>query len=754
MSYDINYCKKYEPFFGSWYAKRKLGEGNFGAVFAIEREDFGTKYHAALKVISIPKNRSELDSIMNDTLDEIATERYLEQVVERIVREFELMAKLKGNTNVVSYEDHQVIKHSDDAGWDILIRMELLTPMLSYFKTREITRADIVGVGIDICRALELCEKHNIVHRDIKPENIFVSESGDFKLGDFGIAKQVEESQAEQTKIGTPSYMAPEVVKGHKYDASVDMYSLGVVLYRFLNHNRTPFMPPFPNEISYGDKDRAFGERVNSGKPFPMPTNVGSKELAKIILKACSYNPKDRYSSPAEMRKALENVLAKEKREILAVPVISNGAHSDVVAPPIVQDDNEKTELMESQNKYEVGGNETVVLDNTTDGSVSLRRVGNDPLGIVITGADGSTSDYPGWTESTIRLSAGDKLQITNTGGRKVVFYGQFGDDEKTATLVTNKNGGTSKSKLVPILVAIIAALVVLIVVFALPGKDAGNSGGSDVAVLPGNDDVQDVFNDEQDEDDAEVTIMLSDLDNVPETIELVKGRVYMFEPEPVPYDAEFEGVVYESSDESVAEAYSDGTVYAVSKGEAIITLTCGDVVKEVKLTVVPDIEKLVLGIESALSSAMEDIESIKGISDKDLSSVEGRIESVEEALNSLQGLDLESESGDSLDNYNNILNGEILPEIEALMKETESLETVETCSYCGSTEHTVHPRCNVCGSYNHTTHPKCNICGSYDHTTHPQCPYCGSYDHTTHPKCNICGSMDHAVHPAISADL
>ena len=125
MSSDIEYCKKYEPVFGSWRIKKKLGEGNFGAVFEIEREDFGTRYHAALKVISIPKNRAELESIMNETMDETATEKYIEQVVERIVKEFELMAKLKGNSNVVSYEDHQVIRHEEDAGWDILIRMEL-----------------------------------------------------------------------------------------------------------------------------------------------------------------------------------------------------------------------------------------------------------------------------------------------------------------------------------------------------------------------------------------------------------------------------------------------------------------------------------------------------------------------------------------------------------------------------------------------------------------------------------------------------
>lgn len=137
---DTNYYKQYEPIFGSWTIKRKIGEGNFGAVYEIEREDFGTKYHSALKAITIPKTQAELESIMDDGMDATSAESYLEQFVEKIVGEFVLMSKLKGNSHIVSYEDHQVIKHKDGIGWDILIRMELLTPMMSYMKTTSITK--------------------------------------------------------------------------------------------------------------------------------------------------------------------------------------------------------------------------------------------------------------------------------------------------------------------------------------------------------------------------------------------------------------------------------------------------------------------------------------------------------------------------------------------------------------------------------------------------------------------------------------
>ena len=116
------------------------------------------------------------------------------------MNEFILMAKLKGNSNVVSYEDHILKEHEDGIGWDILIRMELLTPLFDHIAQNQMTRKDILQLGIDMCRAIELCEQNKIIHRDIKPENIFISDNGSFKLGDFGVAKTVEKSNSGLSK--------------------------------------------------------------------------------------------------------------------------------------------------------------------------------------------------------------------------------------------------------------------------------------------------------------------------------------------------------------------------------------------------------------------------------------------------------------------------------------------------------------------------------------------------------------------------
>ena len=104
-------------------------------------------------------------------------------------------------------------------------------------------------------------------------------------------------------------YMAPEVYRGDPYDLTIDIYSLGIVLYRLLNNNRAPFLPDYPQPIKYTDKEEAMQKRVN-GDPIPEPKN-GTKEMNRIILKACSFESSDRYQTAAEMRRDLEKLSSR-----------------------------------------------------------------------------------------------------------------------------------------------------------------------------------------------------------------------------------------------------------------------------------------------------------------------------------------------------------------------------------------------------------------------------------------------------------
>ena len=290
-----------------WNITRLLGEGSYGKVFEIERSEFGQTYRAALKVITVPQSSAEVRSVISEGMSVSQAEAYFHGIVEELMHEFSIMFKLKGTANVVSCEDLRVLEHPDGIGWDILIRMELLHPLLPYVYQHPMARRDIIRLGIDICKALELCQRYNIIHRDIKPENIFISDNGDYKLGDFGIARTIERTSSGLSKKGTYSYMAPEVYAGKEYGFSVDTYSLGLVLYRMLNKNRGPFLPQPPEAITFSSREQALARRM-SGEPLPRPF-YGEGRLGEIVLKACAFDPKERYSSPQQLRQELEAIL-------------------------------------------------------------------------------------------------------------------------------------------------------------------------------------------------------------------------------------------------------------------------------------------------------------------------------------------------------------------------------------------------------------------------------------------------------------
>ena len=312
--------KQYEPLWGSWHVESLLGEGSYGKVYKLRREEFSKTYFSAVKLLSIPHNESEIRHYKSEGMSEATLRSHYHTLVSDLVREIEMMSEFKGNSNIVSLEDHKVITKADGIGHDVLIRMELLTSLSDYVMEKPLSHDEVIKLGIHICRVLELFDIKGIIHRDIKPGNIFISQFGDFKLGDFGVARQVERSSVGFTKkTGTETYMAPEVWSGYDYSSNVDMYSLGIVMYRFLNNNRTPFLPEHPQSIMPKDRDEAMNRRMQ-GETLPEIKGI-SAELDEILLTACNFDPNARFVSPTEMREALEALSGEKMQSPVAMPV-------------------------------------------------------------------------------------------------------------------------------------------------------------------------------------------------------------------------------------------------------------------------------------------------------------------------------------------------------------------------------------------------------------------------------------------------
>lgn len=289
-----------------WELIEKIGEGSFGKVYKAKRTERGRSFYSAIKIISIPASKGELDSVRSEMNNEQSTREYFRNLVEDCIQEIYTMEHFCGNSHVVSFEDFKVVEYLDEIGWDISIRMEYLTSFMDYCTGKELTEKEVIKLGCDLAMALIYCRKLNIIHRDVKPENIFVSRFGDFKLGDFGIAREQAHTMSNMSKKGTYSYMAPEIYKGEKYDSSIDIYSLGIVLYKLMNQNRLPFLSLDKQLITYRDKETALARRM-AGEKMPAPVNA-SASFSHIILKACAYEPGKRYRKPEDMLRDLEKL--------------------------------------------------------------------------------------------------------------------------------------------------------------------------------------------------------------------------------------------------------------------------------------------------------------------------------------------------------------------------------------------------------------------------------------------------------------
>ena len=295
--------RQYEPLWGEWEIDSLIGEGSYGRVYKSVRHQGGQEEYCAIKFIQIPKTATELSQARSMGMDSVSLVGYFEDMTTALLREVSIMHKLRGSKNIVRYKEYQVFHEEGTPQWDIVVRMELLEPLSAFLDRTEFSETEVVRLGTEMCDALTACKQQNIIHRDVKESNIFVDANGIFKLGDFGIAREASERSRSMSMRGTPAYIAPEIAKGRKYSSKVDIYSLGILLYKLLNNGRYPFMPAAPNPIKFEDTEKSLERRL-SGEQLPPPAN-GSWNLKNVILKACSYASADRFESSEAFKDAL-----------------------------------------------------------------------------------------------------------------------------------------------------------------------------------------------------------------------------------------------------------------------------------------------------------------------------------------------------------------------------------------------------------------------------------------------------------------
>ncbi|WP_433090463.1 Stk1 family PASTA domain-containing Ser/Thr kinase [Dactylosporangium sp. CA-052675] len=181
-------------------------------------------------------------------------------------------------------------------------------------------------ITADICAALEFSHRHGIIHRDIKPGNVMLTQTGQVKVMDFGIARALASGATTMTQtsavIGTAQYLSPEQARGEPVDARSDVYATGCVLFELLC-GHPPFVGDNPVSVAY--------QHVREDPRPPSSSNRDvTPEIDAVVLKALAKNPLNRYQSAGEMR--ADVMRAAAGRPVSAPPVMTEDEMATVMA--------------------------------------------------------------------------------------------------------------------------------------------------------------------------------------------------------------------------------------------------------------------------------------------------------------------------------------------------------------------------------------------------------------------------------------
>ena len=228
--------------------------------------------------------------------------------VERFRREAQAAANLS-HPNIVP-----VFDWGEDSGTYFIV-MEFIDgrPLSSILKTAGPLSADrTADIGAHVAAALGYAHKHGVIHRDVKPGNVLITDEGQVKVTDFGIARAIntEESLTQTGAVmGTATYFSPEQAEGVGVDARSDIYSLGVVLFEMVT-GRPPFLGDTPVAVA--------SKHVRDHAPAPRELNPSiPPTFEAIILKSMAKNPEHRYATAEDLRADL--LRFNEGRTVLAM---------------------------------------------------------------------------------------------------------------------------------------------------------------------------------------------------------------------------------------------------------------------------------------------------------------------------------------------------------------------------------------------------------------------------------------------------
>lgn len=272
-------------------------------------KDSDDKY--IVKIISTPASQTQLDALLlsGAFADKEAAADYFKSLADNIVFEAEMLQNLSQFEGFTPYTDWQLVPMDEGVGYDVYLLSEYRNTLHQHLRCGSLTHLTALNLGLDLCAALAASRRAGYLYANLKPSNIYYVNNQGYRIGDIGFLKLNSLKYTSLPDRYCSEYTAPEITDAYSaLNTTIDIYAVGLILYQVFNDG----LLPAAEEIS-GDNGIA-------------PPAYADYEMAEIILKACAFNPDDRWQDPSEMGQALVAYMQR------------NGANDVPIVPVAVTD--------------------------------------------------------------------------------------------------------------------------------------------------------------------------------------------------------------------------------------------------------------------------------------------------------------------------------------------------------------------------------------------------------------------------------
>jgi serine/threonine protein kinase len=320
-----------------------IGQGSNGTVYAAK--DTETERLYIVKHISIPQSPTQVEALLytGAVADEEEAQNYYAQSVQELETELEQLNKLASCPFIQNYTGAQIEPKQNAVGYDCYLVMPFSVSLQRFLDRSAMTHLRALNMGVDLCSAMEALREEGLIHCDIKPQNIFINQYNQYMLGDVGVVRRDELAYTYLSDQYVGDYTAPELRDAlTSLNETMDIYALGLILYRIYNGNHAPF------EDEKTTPKEAEQQRLD-GVELPAPM-YADYELAEIIRKACAFDPAERYQTPSELQQALVLYMKRNcvADELIVPPIyvdedvtVPEEAHNETVEPVSFTDVND-----------------------------------------------------------------------------------------------------------------------------------------------------------------------------------------------------------------------------------------------------------------------------------------------------------------------------------------------------------------------------------------------------------------------------